>query len=67
MKATEVQEIVQLVSNTELLEISSMSEVRSEHKACFGTSLRHTKGFLGSSVQLFSSKNEILVHSRKVL
>ena len=28
-----------------LLKISSMSEVRSEHKACFGASLRHTKGF----------------------
>jgi hypothetical protein len=31
--------------NTELIAISSMSEVRSEHKFCFGASLRHTKSF----------------------
>ena len=39
--ATEVPEIVQLVFKTELLAISSMPEVRSEHKICFGASLRH--------------------------
>ena len=36
----EVPQIVQLVFNTELLTISSMSEGRSEHKACFGASLK---------------------------
>ena len=47
MSATEVLEIVQqlLVFNMELLEISSMSEVKSEHKVCFGAFLRLTKGF----------------------
>ena len=33
--ATEVLETVQLVVSMELLAISSMSEVRSEHKVCF--------------------------------
>ena len=46
VSATEVPEIAQLVFNTELLAISSMSEVRSEHRVCFGASLRPTKGFL---------------------
>ena len=45
MTATEVPDIVHLVFNMELLAISSMAEVRSEHKVCFGASLRHTKGF----------------------
>ena len=45
MSATEVPEIVQLVFNMELLAISSMSEVRSEHKVCFGDFFRLTKGF----------------------
>ena len=44
MSATEVPEIVQLVFKMELL-ASSMSEVRSDHKVCFGASLRHTKSF----------------------
>ena len=35
MPATEVLETVQLVVSMELLAISSMSEVRSEHKVCF--------------------------------
>ena len=43
--ATEVPEIVQLVFNAELLAISSMSEVGSEHKVCVGAFLRQTKGF----------------------
>ena len=38
--ATEVPEKVQLVFSMELLTISSMSQVRSEHKVCFGASLR---------------------------
>ena len=45
VSATEVPEIVQLVFNMELLAISSMSEVGSEHKVCFGAFLRHTKAF----------------------
>ena len=40
MSATEVPEIVQLVFNMELLAISSMSEVGSEHKVCFVAFLR---------------------------
>ena len=43
MSATEVLEIFKLVFNMELLAIFSMSEVRSEHKVCFGASY---KGFL---------------------
>ena len=43
MSATEVPEIVQLVFNMELLTISSMSEVGSEHKVCFGSFLRLTQ------------------------
>ena len=35
MPATEVLETVQLVVIMDLLAISSMSEVRSEHKVCF--------------------------------
>ena len=49
---TEVPQIVQLVSNMELLAISSISEVRSEHNDYFRTSLRHTKGFLRSKKSL---------------
>ena len=45
MSATEVPEIVQLVLNMELLAISSMYEVGSEHKISFGAFLRHKKGF----------------------
>ena len=45
MSATEVPEIVQLAFNMELLAISSMSEVRSEHKVGFGAFFRLTKGF----------------------
>ena len=45
MSATEVPEIVQLVFNMELLAISSMSEVGSEHKVCFVAFIRHTKVF----------------------
>ena len=45
ISATEVLKIVQLVFDTELLAISSMSEVWSEHNVCFGASLRYTKGF----------------------
>ena len=45
MSATEVLEIVQLVFRLELLTISSMSEVGSEHKVGFGAFLRHTKDF----------------------
>ena len=48
MSATEVPEIVQLVFNTELLEISSMSEV------CFVASLQHTKGFWAAKKSLRS-------------
>ena len=44
-RPTEVLEIVQLIFNTELLAIYSMSEVRNEHKVCFGASLKHTKNF----------------------
>ena len=35
MSAAEIPEIVKLVINMQLLAISSMSEVRSEHKVCF--------------------------------
>ena len=35
MSATKVPEIIQLVFNTELLAISSMPEVMSEHKVYF--------------------------------
>ena len=45
MSATEVPEIVQLFLNMELLAISSMSEVGSEHIVCFGA-------FLSTEVQL---------------
>ena len=38
MSATEVPELIQLVFTTELLDIDSMSEVRSEKKDCFGAS-----------------------------
>ena len=48
MSATEVPEIVQLVFNIELLAISSMSEVGSEHKVCFGAFFKTYKGFLSS-------------------
>ena len=51
MSATEVPEIVQLVFNMELLAISSMSEVRSEHKVCFGAFLRHSKGLEASAIR----------------
>ena len=43
--ATEVPEIIQLVFNMELFAISSMCEVGSEHKVCFGVFLRVTKVF----------------------
>ena len=49
MSATEVMEIVQLVLNTELLATSSMSEVRSEHKVCFGGFLKTYTGVLSSN------------------
>ena len=39
VSATEVSEIVQLVFSMESLAIYSMSEVRSEHKVCFRTSI----------------------------
>ena len=39
MSATEVLEKVQLVCNMELLAISSMSEIGSEHEVCFGAFL----------------------------
>ena len=42
--ATEVPEIVQLVLNIELLELSSMPEVRSEHNVYFGASSKYTRG-----------------------
>ena len=45
VSATEVPEIVQLVFTMDLLAISSMSEVGSEHKVCFEAFLRHTKAF----------------------
>ena len=45
VSATEVPEIVQLVFNMGLLAISSMSEVGSQHKVCFGAFLRLTKVF----------------------
>ena len=38
VSATEVPETVQLVFSMELLAMSSMSEVRSEHNVCFGAS-----------------------------
>ena len=40
VSATKVPELLQLVFNMELLAISSMSEVRSEHKVSFGASLK---------------------------
>jgi hypothetical protein len=43
--ATEIPEIVQLVLNMELFAISSMCEIGSEHKVCFGAFLRLTKVF----------------------
>ena len=43
--ATEVMETVQLFLSMELLAMSSLSEVRSEHKVCFGAYLRLKKGF----------------------
>ena len=46
--ATEVKEIVQLVLGMEILTIYSLPEARNEHKDCFGSSSRLTKGFLGS-------------------
>ena len=46
--ATEVQETIWLVFSMEILAISSMSEVGSEQKFSFGTSLRLTKGFLSN-------------------
>ena len=42
VSAAEVLEILQLVCNMELLVISSMSEVGSEHKVGFGDFLRLT-------------------------
>ena len=48
MPATEVPDIVQLYLNMEFLALSRMSEVRSEHKVCFGASLSNKKGFLSS-------------------
>ena len=48
MSATEVPEIVKLVFNMEVLAISSMSEVRSEHIFFFwegGSFLTLTNGF----------------------
>ena len=54
MSATEVPEIVQLIFNMELLAISNMSEVRSEHKVCFGAFLRLKKGFEQQDNQLRS-------------
>ena len=47
MSATEVPEIVQLVFNKELLAISSMCEIGSEH-SLFGGFLETYKGFLSS-------------------
>ena len=40
----EVPEIVQLAFTMELLAISFMSEVSSEHKVCFRASQRHRRG-----------------------
>ena len=45
MSSTEVPEIVQLVLNMELLAISSVTEVGSEHTVCFGAFLELTKVF----------------------
>ena len=45
VSATKVPELVQLVLNMELLAISSMCEVGSEQKVCFGAFLRFTKDF----------------------
>ena len=42
---TEVPETLRLVFSMELLAISSMSEVGSEHTVCFGASFRLTKSF----------------------
>ena len=49
MSATEVPEIVKLVIYMELLAKSSMCEVGSGHKVCFGAFKRPTKG-IGISV-----------------
>ena len=43
--ATEVTETVQLFFSMELLEMSSWSEARSEHKVFFGAYLRLKEGF----------------------
>ena len=48
ISTTEVPELVQLVFNMELLAISSISEVGSEHTVCFGAFLRLSKVFLSS-------------------
>ena len=45
MPATELPETVKLVFSMELLTMSSMPEVRSEHKVCVGASLRLKKDF----------------------
>ena len=45
VSATEVPEIVHLVFNMELLAISSMCAIGSEHTVCFGAFLRLTKDF----------------------
>jgi hypothetical protein len=45
VSATEVPEIEQLVFNMELLAISSMCEIGSEQKVCFGDFLRLTMVF----------------------
>ena len=45
VSATKVLKVVQLFCNMELLAISSMSEVGSEHKVCFGAFLRLTNVF----------------------
>ena len=43
--ATEIPEMVQLVFGMELLTIYSLPEAGSEHRVCFGASLRLTKSF----------------------
>ena len=43
--ATEVPEMEQLVFGKELLTINSLSEALSEHRVCFGASLRLTNRF----------------------
>ena len=45
VSATKVPELVQLVLNMELLTISSMCEVGSEHKGNLGAFLTHLKAF----------------------